>query len=65
MQNWKGYKSAAYWNEHQTEIETRNLDYKNLQDFLLINKLMIKSKSTTRLERLQLDKEMITQQGVC
>ena len=31
----EGFKRPVYWNEHQTEIETRNLDNKNLARFPL------------------------------
>ena len=36
--------------------------YRLMAETFMINHLMIKSKSKTRLERLQQDKEMITQQ---
>ena len=31
----EGFKRPVYWNEHQTKIETRNLDNKNLARFPL------------------------------
>ena len=36
-----------------------------MSETFIINQLMIKSKSTMRLERLLQDKEVITQQDVC
>ena len=36
-----------------------------MAETFMINQLMIKSKRMMRLEKLQQDKEMITQQDVC